>query len=63
MHNTCTSKQFDPVQTPISLDNVHIVSDISVMSSYVVHYSMREAWDTHSVGVATYFLDYQAGYL
>ena len=34
----------------------------ALMSSFVVSSSMREARDTHSVGVATYFLDYLAGY-
>ena len=34
----------------------------ALMSSCVVHCSMRDAQDTHSVGVGTYFLDYLAGY-
>ena len=34
----------------------------ALMSNCVVRCSMRDAQDTHSVGVGTYFLDYLAGY-
>ena len=34
----------------------------ALMSNCVVRCSMRDAQDTHSVGVGTYFLDYLAVY-
>ena len=54
------------VKVTVEIHNMNLVlckhHGNALMSNFVVSCSMREARDTHSVGVATYFLDYLAGF-